>query len=192
MLPTTGDGHLTLDEILENQTDLPITEHATDTHGATLVNSGLSDLAGKALTPRIRHLGRIAMLRVHNPGATNALHPHAGPLPADRRNEGLTTDCHRDPPRMGGSPKFGEATASPIVGKWPAASRRNTLAAPRPASCALRAARSATSRCRSSPPPPREHQLLGFITVDIEAELIEGRRPLRPTTDAGTSFLLGP
>lgn len=37
----------------------------------------------------------------------------------------------------------------------------------------------------------------GFITVDIEAELaklIEGWRPLRPTTvtDAGTTFLLNP
>ena len=31
--------------------------------------------------------------------------------------------------RMGGSLKFGEATASLIGGKWSAASRRNTLAA---------------------------------------------------------------
>jgi TnpA family transposase len=35
-----------LDEILGNATDLPITEHATDTHGVTLVNFGLFDLLG--------------------------------------------------------------------------------------------------------------------------------------------------
>ena len=33
-----------LDEILGNATDIPITEHATDTHGVTLVNFGLLDL----------------------------------------------------------------------------------------------------------------------------------------------------
>jgi len=33
-----------LDEILGNATDIPITEHATDTHGVTLVNFGLFDL----------------------------------------------------------------------------------------------------------------------------------------------------
>ncbi|MEU8205629.1 Tn3 family transposase [Streptosporangium sp. NPDC049046] len=129
IVPTTREGHLTLDEILGNQTDLLITEHATDTHGATLVNFGLFDLVGKALTPRIRDLGRITMLRVGNPGSTNALYPHAGPLLADRWNEDLITECYPDLLRMGGSLKFGEATASLIVGKWSAASRQNTLAA---------------------------------------------------------------
>ncbi|MBT2511494.1 Tn3 family transposase [Streptomyces sp. ISL-98] len=36
-----------LDEILGNATDLPITEHATDTDGVTLVNFALFDLVGK-------------------------------------------------------------------------------------------------------------------------------------------------
>lgn len=38
-------------------------------------------------------------------------------------------ECYPDLLRMGGSLKFGEATASLIVGKWSAASRQNTLAA---------------------------------------------------------------
>ncbi|HEV3172949.1 MAG TPA: Tn3 family transposase [Actinocrinis sp.] len=44
-------GHFALDEFLGNATDLPIFEHATDTHGATLINVALFDLVGKALTP---------------------------------------------------------------------------------------------------------------------------------------------
>lgn len=82
--PTTREGHYTLDELLGNETDLPIREHATDTHGATLVNFGLFDLVGKSLTPRVRDLGKITMVRGDSPAATNALYPHAGPLPADR------------------------------------------------------------------------------------------------------------
>ncbi|MGW4963557.1 Tn3 family transposase [Nonomuraea sp. NPDC004186] len=92
------------------------------------MNFGLFDLVGKALTPRIRDLGRITMLRVDTPGATNALYPHAGPLLADRWNTDLIIECYPDLLRMGGSLKFGEATASLIVGKWSAASRQNTLA----------------------------------------------------------------
>ncbi|MFI7708372.1 Tn3 family transposase [Nonomuraea sp. NPDC049480] len=89
IVPTAREGHYTLDELLGNATDLPITEHATDTHGATLVNFGLFDLVSKALTPRIRDLGKITMLRVDAPGVTNARYPHAGSLLADRWNEDL-------------------------------------------------------------------------------------------------------
>ena len=49
--------------ILGNETDLPIAEHATDTHGATLVNFALFDLVGKQLSPRIRDLGKITLYR---------------------------------------------------------------------------------------------------------------------------------
>jgi hypothetical protein len=41
-----------------NQTNLLITEHATDTHGATLANFALFDLVGLQLSPRIRDLAR--------------------------------------------------------------------------------------------------------------------------------------
>jgi TnpA family transposase len=92
------------------------------------VNFGLFDLVGKSLTPRIRDLGKMTLVRGDSPAATNALYPHAGPLLADRWNEDLVADCWGDLLRMGGSLKFGEATASLIVGKWSAASRQNTLA----------------------------------------------------------------
>jgi len=59
----------------------------------------------------------------------NARYPHAGPLLSTRLNADLIVDCWPDLLRMAGSLKFGEATASLIVGKWSAASRQNTLAA---------------------------------------------------------------
>lgn len=37
IVATHREGHYTLDELLGNETDLPIREHATDTHGATLM-----------------------------------------------------------------------------------------------------------------------------------------------------------
>lgn len=43
-----------LDEILGNATDLPITEHATDTAGQTLTVFSLFALTGFTLSPRIR------------------------------------------------------------------------------------------------------------------------------------------
>ncbi|MER5421075.1 Tn3 family transposase [Streptosporangium roseum] len=54
IVPTAREGRHILDELIGDATDLPITEHATGTRGATLVNFGLFDLVGKALTPRIR------------------------------------------------------------------------------------------------------------------------------------------
>ncbi len=42
---------------------MPITEHATDTHGVTLVNFALFDLLGMQLSPRIRDLGKITLYR---------------------------------------------------------------------------------------------------------------------------------
>lgn len=63
IVATKREAHYVLDEILGNATDLPITEHATDTHGVTLVNFGLFDLLGMQLSPRIRDLGRITLYR---------------------------------------------------------------------------------------------------------------------------------
>jgi TnpA family transposase len=102
IVATHREGHYTLDELLGNETDLPIREHATDTHDATLVNFGLFDLVGKSLTPRIRDLGKITLVRGDSPAATSALYPHAGPLLADRWNEDLVAGCYPDLLRMAG------------------------------------------------------------------------------------------
>ncbi|GII94365.1 DDE transposase [Sinosporangium siamense] len=129
IVPTAREAHFVLDDFLGNATDLPVDEHATDTHGATLINFALFDLVGKALTPRMRDLTRITLVRDGTPAETARRYPHAGPLLAARWNEDLVAACWPDLLRMAGSLKYGQATASLIVGKWSAASRQNTLAA---------------------------------------------------------------
>ncbi|MEV0777422.1 Tn3 family transposase [Streptomyces sp. NPDC050428] len=118
-----------LDEILGNATDLPITEHATDTHGVTLVNFGLFDLVGKQLSPRIRDLGKITLYRMGAKSDYEERFPKAGPLLTKKANLDLVADHWDDLLRLAGSLKYGHATASLIVGKLSASSRQNALAA---------------------------------------------------------------
>ena len=109
-----------LDEILGNQTDLPITEHATDTHGAALINFALFDLVGLQLSPRIRDLGKITLARLDPRADVKAHHPHAGPLLTRRINWGLIAENWDEMLRL---------AASLIVGKLSRADRQNRLAA---------------------------------------------------------------
>ena len=87
IVATTREAQYVLDDFLGNATDLPIYEHATDTHGVTLINFALFDLAGKVLSPRVRDLGKITMIRDDTPAAIGTLYPHAGPLLSARWNE---------------------------------------------------------------------------------------------------------
>ncbi|GAA2406062.1 hypothetical protein GCM10010404_75310 [Nonomuraea africana] len=55
IVATKREAHYVLDDILGNATDIPITEHATDTHGVTLVNFGLVQLGPTGYRPlRVR------------------------------------------------------------------------------------------------------------------------------------------
>jgi hypothetical protein len=90
-----------LDGILGNQTDLPVIEHATDTHGATLANFALFDLVGRQLSPRIRDLGKITLYRPGPKADFMARYPaaHRGPghrhvgRPASRGRLGQGRAC---------------------------------------------------------------------------------------------------
>lgn len=128
LVPTVREAHYVLDELLGNATDLPINEHATDTHEVTLINFALFDLVGKALTPRIRDLGKITLCRDSTKKAARSLFPNAGTLLTSRLKEDLITECWPELLRVAGSLKYGETTASLIVGKWSAASRQNVVA----------------------------------------------------------------
>ena len=129
LVPTQREAHFVLDDFLGNATDLPIYEHATDTHGVTLINFALFDLAGKLLSPRIRDLGKITLIRDGTPAEITRRYPHAGPLLGARWDEDLVAGCWDDLLRVGASLKYGQASASLIAGKWSASSRQNTLAA---------------------------------------------------------------
>ena len=129
IVPTAREAHYVLDEFLGNATDLPVSEHATDTHGVTLINFGLFDLVGKALSPRIRDLSRITLVRDDTPAEIAKL------LPA--RRAAAVRPVEQGPGRRllartaadGRVAEVRAGTASLIVGKWSAASRQNTMAA---------------------------------------------------------------
>ena len=96
IVATRREAHYVLDEILGNATDLPITEHATDTHGVTLVNFGLFDLLGLQLSPRIRDLGRITLYRAAPRAQVESAFPHAGPLLTRKLNLDLIAEHYDD------------------------------------------------------------------------------------------------
>ena len=129
IVATKREAHYVLDEILGNATDIPITEHATDTHGVTLVNFGLFDLLGLQLSPRIRDLGKITLYRARGRAEVYAQFPVAGPLLTRRINFQLIAENWDEMLRLAASLKYGHVTASPIVAKLSRADRQNTLAA---------------------------------------------------------------
>ena len=129
IVATKREAHYVLDEILGNATDIPITEHATDTHGVTLVNFALFDLLGLQLLPRIRDLGKLTLYRAGPKSQVESDFPLVGPLLTRRLNIELVADHYDDLLRLAGSLKFGHASASLLVGKLSASGRQNTLAA---------------------------------------------------------------
>jgi TnpA family transposase len=130
IVATAPESHYVLDEILGNATDLPIVEHATDTHGASLANFALFDLVGKQLSPRIRDLGGITLYRTGPRADFTARYPHAGPLLTRRLNTELISAHWDDLLRIAASVKFGHATAALVVGKLCSSKRQqNALSA---------------------------------------------------------------
>jgi TnpA family transposase len=124
------ESHYVLDGMLGNATDLPIAEHATDTHGATLANFALFDLVGKQLSPRIRDLGKITLYRTGPRAAFTSRYPHAGPLLTRRLNTELLSACWDELLRVAASVKYGHATAALVVGKLCSSKRQqNALTA---------------------------------------------------------------
>ena len=114
---TAAEAPHVLDGILGNATDLPLAEHATDTHGATLANFALFDLVGMQLSPRIRDLGKITLCRPGPRADYISRYPHAGPLLTRRLQAGPIIACWDDLLRVAASVHGGHATAALVVGK---------------------------------------------------------------------------
>ena len=92
IVATEREAAYVLDEILGNQADLPITEHATDTHGASLLNFALFDLVALQLSPRIRDLGKITLYRCETQATALDSYPLVGPLLTRRVNTQLIAE----------------------------------------------------------------------------------------------------
>jgi TnpA family transposase len=117
-----------LDEIFGNATDLPIIEHATDTAGQTLTVFSLFKLTGLVLSPRIRDLGSITLHRLSSRKDLTSVFPNAGKLLTGTIDTRLIRDRWDEMLRLAASLKYGHATASLVVAKLHASSRRSALA----------------------------------------------------------------
>jgi TnpA family transposase len=120
---TMRDATVVLDEILDNETELPLFTHATDTAGYTELIFCLFDLLGYQFAPRLRDLGDQQLYRL-------ALESDFGAV-----NQLLTGRLHLewflnqwdDLLRVAGSLKLGWVTASLLISKLNAMPKHNTL-----------------------------------------------------------------
>jgi TnpA family transposase len=120
---TVRDATYVLDAILDNETELTILEHTTDTAGYTELVFALFDLLGMQFAPRIRDLGDQRLYRFDS-GTT---YRHLGPLLKGKVRERRILEHWDDLLRVAGSLKRGHVTASLLIGKLQATPRQNAL-----------------------------------------------------------------
>jgi TnpA family transposase len=121
---TVRDATYVLDEILDNETELEIQEHTTDTAGFTEIVFALFDLLGLQFSPRLRDVGDQTLYRIDR----NVKYNHLQPLLKGTINRELIVRHWDDLLRVPGSLKLGWVTASLLIGKLQSSPRRNTLA----------------------------------------------------------------
>lgn len=123
---TVRDATYVLDEILANETELPILEHTTDTSGYTEIVFALFDLLGLTFTPRIKDLADQQLYRTENVDLNDL--PRVRTRLSKRVNTRLSLDMWDEMLRMVGSLKLGWVTASLAIQKIQASARKSQLA----------------------------------------------------------------
>ena len=118
------DATYVLDEILDNETELPIAEYATDTAGYTEIVFALFDLLGLQFAPRIRDLGDQRLYRMDR----TKTYQHIEPLLKGTINQDLILNAWDDLIRVAGSLKRGWVTSSLFISRLQAHPRQNALA----------------------------------------------------------------
>jgi TnpA family transposase len=125
MIPATArEATFVLDGLLDNETDIEVLEHATDTHGYTDLVFALFDLLGYRFAPRLKGIGNWRLFDLRG-GLIE--------LP-----DGLKVDGHIDPEgiieqwdemmRIAASLKLGHVSASVLIGKLQAATKQTAVA----------------------------------------------------------------
>ncbi len=120
---TVRDATYVLDELLDNETELPIEQHTTDTHGFTELVFALFDLLGLQFSPRIRDLADQRLYRVDR----QLRYRHIEPLLAGTINRERILRRWDDLLRVAASLKQGWVTASLLISKLQRYRRRNAL-----------------------------------------------------------------
>ena len=120
---TVRDATYVLDEILDNETELPILEHTTDTAGYTEIVFALFDLLGLQFSPRIRDLGDQQLYRLDRSRTYRNLEPRLkGRFAGTGSCAGGMTCCG-----SAGSLKRGWVTASLLISRLQSYRRQNAL-----------------------------------------------------------------
>ena len=121
--PTHREAAYTLDKILDNETDLDIREHTTDTEGYTDLMFALFDLLGMQFAPRLRNLGD-ARLYCLDPQIAYA---HIQSIITRKLNRDLILNHWDAMLRLAASLKLKWVTASLLIRKLQAFPRQHVL-----------------------------------------------------------------
>jgi TnpA family transposase len=118
------DARYVLDEILNNETELDIQEHTTDTAGYTEMVFALFDLLGLKFSPRLRDIADQTLYRFDK----TIKYKHLEPLVTGKIKKDLIIKHWDDLLRLTASLKTGWSTASLLIGKLQSFPRKNDVA----------------------------------------------------------------
>ncbi len=119
---TIRDATYVLDGIMDNETELPILEHTTDTAGYTYLVFALFDLLGLKFSPRIRDIGDQSLYYF-----SSNKYRKLGKILQKKINKDLILSNWDDFLRIAGSIKLGWVTTSLFVNKLQGYPRQNIL-----------------------------------------------------------------
>lgn len=119
---TERDAMYVLDEILNNETELNILEHTTDTSGYTDLVFGLFDLLGMQFSPRLRDIKDQKLSKIKGRDFDYPSLKFTGVV-----NPDYIAGRWDDLLRIAGSMKLGYVTASLFIGKLQSYPRQNNL-----------------------------------------------------------------
>ena len=120
---TMRDASIVLDEILDNETELPLNQHSTDTAGYTEIIFALFDLLGLQFAPRIRDIGDQTLYSLDKFADT----PLVNSLLKGKLNPDLFVNQWDDLLRLAGSMKLGWVTSSLLIRKFHQMPKQNAL-----------------------------------------------------------------
>jgi TnpA family transposase len=123
-ISTMRDSTYVLDEILDNETELPIMEHTTDTAGYTELVFAMFDLLGLQFSPRIKDLGSQRLYRAER----DSEYQHIESLLSGAIKTDKILPRWDDMLRVTGSLKLGWVTASLFISKLKSFPQQNDLA----------------------------------------------------------------
>ena len=123
-ISTLRDSTYVLDEILDNETELPIMEHTTDTAGYTELVFAMFDLLGLQFSPRIKDLGSQRLYRANR----GQEYQHIDSLLSGTIKTDKILARWDDMLRVAGSLKLGWVTASLFLNKLKSLTQQNNLA----------------------------------------------------------------